>query len=302
MPLKASYRHTYRLFIIIGVLAGAGLLARYLLVPSSFGQYGAYRGGAVEAARRGEPLHLGQQGCTECHEEKVKLHAKDAHHRVQCEVCHGPGRRHAAEGTAASIDKPRGKQVCLTCHQLLSARPGAFPQIEWREHFRFVGVKSDNTPCTRCHEPHEPLYMDRDVRTARLHPLVQRCRDCHAGRTRDPSTPQPAGHPAIFECSYCHSKITKDFAKRPHHKVRCSTCHLFFKESEFAGRIIRDADPRFCLLCHRAGDFRSDKAPPGIEWPAHRQEVAEGPEDAKKRCIDCHRDRIHIVPGKGDRP
>jgi hypothetical protein len=88
-----------------------------------------------------------------------------------------------------------------------------------------------------------------------------------------------------------------DFADRSHSDVRCTTCHLFFRESPFAGRIIRDADPRFCLLCHRNADFRSDDAPPGIDWPEHRQEMAERPEDANKRCIDCHRDAIHRVLG-----
>lgn len=292
---RPSYRHAFQIFAVVAVVVAVALAARWALVPRNFGQYGAYRGAAVAEARQRSPRHLGEAGCVRCHERVVKLHDKDAHYRVECEVCHGPGAEHAKKPKQARLARPKGKALCLTCHQTLAARPGPFPQVSWREHYKFVGVKGDQVPCTRCHDPHEPLYMDRDLRQARLHPLVHRCRDCHAGSARDPAIPRPAAHPAIFECRTCHAEIAADAARRPHGKVRCSTCHLFFKQSDFAGRIIRDADPRFCLLCHREGDFRSDKAPPSIAWPGHREDVAQGPEDAAKRCIDCHRDRIHRI-------
>jgi hypothetical protein len=177
------------------------------------------------------------------------------------------------------------------------ARPGDFPQIVPEDHYRFVGVRDVATPCTACHNPHEPLFMDRDLRTARLHPLIHRCRDCHAGRY-DETLPRPQNHPPIFQCDYCHGQIAAEFAQRPHHRVRCTTCHLFFRESDSAGRILRDADPRFCLLCHRDADFRSSEAPPGIEWPEHREVMAEDEGDLQKRCIDCHQDRIHPLQMK----
>ena len=53
----------------------------------------------------------------------------------------------------------------------------------------------------------------------------------------------------------CHGDVVEDFASRTHAEVRCTTCHIFFRETQDAGRILRDADPRFCLLCHRAADF-----------------------------------------------
>lgn len=135
--------------------------------------------------------------------------------------------------------------------------------------------------------------MDRDLRSARLHPLIQRCRDCHTGRVSE-EVPRPKEHPPIFECKYCHAPVVADFEERTHQEVRCATCHIFFRLSDFAGRILRDADPRFCLLCHKAADFRSDDAPPGIDWPDHLDDVAEDEADRKKRCIDCHRDKVHL--------
>lgn len=290
---KSDFRHTYVLFGLLGLALVAALVVRALLVPATFGRDGPYRGDAPLDLRVLAPRHLGEAACAECHQAQVDLHAKDAHAAVECEVCHGPGHQHAADPEQVKPEIPKGKQRCLTCHQLLAARPGWFPQIIWREHYRFVGVRDLETDCTACHDPHEPLFMDRDLRTARMHPLIHRCRDCHIGRV-DENLPRPDDHPPIFECQYCHAPIVSDFGRRPHNKVQCTSCHIFFVESEFSGRILRDADPRFCLLCHRQAEFRSDSAPPGIEWPGHLDEVAEDEADRKKRCIDCHQDRIHL--------
>ncbi len=288
----ADYRHAKPLFLLIGAAAVAALVVRQLLVPDSFGEIGYFRADAIGEEMQRQPRHIGNDECRKCHEKQASLHDKDAHARVACEDCHGPGWKHARAPEKNKLVKPSTKDRCLICHRLLDARPGDFPQIEWREHFRFVGVADLSVQCTQCHDPHEPLYMDRDINTARLHPLIHRCRDCHTSRVNE-SLPRPDRHPAIFECSYCHAPIVADFQKKPHSKVRCTTCHLFFKISDFAGRIIRDADPRFCLLCHREADFRSESAAPGISWPDHLDDVAESDEDRQKRCIDCHRERIH---------
>ncbi len=287
-----SYRHTTRLFLVIGIALVLAVIVRSQLVPESFGEIGHYRADAIEEATQFELRHLGREACAECHDDIVDLHAKDAHARVPCESCHGAGAKHVAAEGDGEIHRPEGKQVCLICHRMLAARPGEFAQIDVEAHFAFVGVEDPQTLCVDCHSPHEPLFMDRDLRQARLHPLIHRCRDCHIGRTDD-TLPRPEGHPAIFECDYCHAEVAAGFAERPHNGVRCTACHLFFKETESAGRILRDSDPRFCLLCHRDAPFRSDDAPPGIDWPDHRETMAEDDNDLDKRCIDCHQDRIH---------
>lgn len=291
-PERTSYRHTLRLFLLLGTVLVMAVVVRTLLVPESYGEHGHFRYDAVAEAREHEQRHVGAGVCAECHDDIVDLHDKDAHFRVACETCHGPGAAHAAAEGDGPITRPEGGAPCLVCHLSMPSRPGDFPQIVPEDHYRFVGVRDADTPCTACHDPHEPLYMDRDIRTARLHPLMHRCRDCHSGRT-DETLARPENHPPIFSCDYCHPEIAAGFTARPHREVRCSACHLFFRESESAGRIIRDADPRFCLLCHRDTDFRSDDAPPGIDWPDHRDDMAETAADLDKRCIDCHQDRIH---------
>ncbi len=290
--------HVYPVLGALVVVAVVAIAARSVAVPETFGEYGTYRAAAVTEAMERAPRHVGEAVCEECHDDIVAIHDKDVHVHVQCETCHGPGSTHVEKEDGTEIIRPQGKEFCLTCHRLLLARPGPFPQVRWKEHFEFVGVKDETIDCTACHDPHEPLYLDRDIHSARLHPLIQRCRDCHVGMQED-SSAKPPDHPQVFECGYCHEEKVKDFARRTHAKVSCTTCHLFIKESSFSGRIIRDADPRFCLLCHRDAEFRSVNSAPGIDWPAHLDDVKEGPEDEGKRCIDCHRDRIHAPVSEG---
>jgi hypothetical protein len=287
----ADNRHALRVFLLVGLILVGAVVARTALVPKTFGEHGHFRFAAIEEARQ-IPTHLaGSAVCDDCHADIVALHDKDAHTGVACESCHGPGLAHAEAGGDSTIRRPDRRESCLVCHRLMLARPGDFPQITPAEHLKSVGVADPEIACVTCHDPHEPLFMDKDVRQARLHPLIHRCRDCHAGRLEDDG-PRPADHPAIFECSYCHAEVAADFAQLPHRRMRCTACHLFFRESDSAGRILRDADPRFCLLCHRAADFRAADAAPGINWPEHLDEMA-APGEHDRRCVDCHQDRIH---------
>ena len=334
-PGVADYRHMTPLFG--GTVAAMALLGVALdaLVPASYGLLGPFRAQALAAAAVGEPRHLGEPSCIDCHAEQVALHDKDAHARVPCESCHGPGREHVAfrkaavgrgtdeaesavpEGARMLVRKQR--EWCLRCHEADPARPGAFPQIVWTEHMLVSGIAgpgapatpggsapsgdvtpvgaSSALPCGSCHDPHEPLFMDRDLREARLHPIVHRCEDCH-GRTSPVfvAAGTPDKHPVTFQCGYCHGTVADEFTRSPHKSLDCTTCHVFFAESSFAGRIIRDADPRFCLLCHERTDYRRPDGPKTIKWPSHRDAMRRDAKDERQRCIECHRSALHYPP------
>ena len=302
---KSSVPATRHVVVVVGLLAvivGAALVARWLLVPEGFGQFGHYRGGAVgELMAEPLPLHQGREKCAECHDDVAGVHAKDVHGKVQCEDCHGPGATHVAELTedktmrsdGPPIRKPDGAEDCLTCHRRLLARPASFPQIDRVEHYRMLHVAKGDTPCAGCHSPHEPLFVDGRVDDARLHPVMNECVDCHK-HVQDPSLPRPAGHPVVFECGYCHAATVADHAKRAHAPFRCGVCHQFYPVSDRAGRILKHRDPRFCLLCHAATDFKDGGAPPAISWPQHREDMA-GAEGKDKVCVDCHREAFHLA-------
>ena len=294
--IRPDYRHVYPVGIILIVLIGVALGVRHWLIPETFGQFGFYRGAALEDARDHGMSYVGGAACAECHGDIVAIHDKDAHGGVPCETCHGPGTRHIRDNDI-KMPVPATREDCLVCHRKLDARPGSFPQVDWQEHFRFLGVADTNTACVQCHSAHEPLFMDRDMRKARLHPLIHQCGDCHLGRT-DPTTPRPDSHPQIFQCDYCHPAIAASRDKTSHKKVACSTCHMFVRENSFSGRIVRNADPRFCLLCHRRTPFKSPAGPPMIEWPGHIKDAAGETPDAKRSCTDCHQDNIHDMPTK----
>ncbi|MEI7435792.1 MAG: hypothetical protein WCL16_03170 [bacterium] len=289
--VRPDYRHAYPLLILVGLGVLAALVVRHSLVPESFGDFGYYRADAMDDEKARLPRHAGRAACVECHADIVTIHARDAHASVECETCHGVGGKHIQDNDAP-MARADAKDDCLICHRMLDARPGAFPQIDWQKHYQFVGVKDPATTCVRCHSGHEPLYLAHDLRTARLHPLIQECTSCHIGRT-DQSLKKPATHPQIFQCDYCHPELTKSFSKGSHSKVRCTTCHLFIKENAYSGRIVRNTNPRFCLLCHRKAGFKAASGPPTIEWPDHIKDVSNDPLDPQRPCVSCHQKQIH---------
>ena len=293
---RPDYRHVYPVLILLSLGVATALTVRHYMVPATFGEFGFYRAAAMDDEKARQPRHVGRAVCTECHGDVALIHAKDVHATVECETCHGAGNKHVKDNDAP-MAAANGKDDCLVCHRMLDARPGAFPQVEWQKHYQFVGVKDTSIACVRCHSGHEPLYLDRDLRTARLHPLIQQCNSCHLGRT-DETLKKPDTHPKIFQCDYCHAELAKSFAAGSHTSVRCTTCHLFIKETSYSGRIVRNTNPQFCLLCHRKADFKSDSGPPTINWPAHIKDVSKDPVDPKRSCVSCHQDQIHAIRSK----
>ncbi len=294
-----SLRYVRRL-LAIGITALVGLLAvRWYLVPEGFGETGHYRAAApVEEAAR-EPLLRGKAVCGGCHADEFAKHEKDVHVTVECEDCHGAGAEHVEARLAG---KPKGEGVifrelaqanCLACHRRIEARPKLFPTIDLAEHFALVGVKDAMTPCQGCHNPHEPLFLERRVVDARIHPLIHRCTDCHAQREVQ-SRPLPEGHVVTFQCRDCHADVVADYQSKTHHALDCTTCHPFRKDSEFSGRILKIGSPTFCLMCHQKRSFMDPARKPLIEsLDAHIAEYGS-PDDKGKRCVDCHlEDNIH---------
>jgi hypothetical protein len=298
-PPAARYDHLGRPIGLLVLALGTAATIRACFVPDSWGKLGAFRADALkEALVVSEPLHVGEAQCVRCHEPNVRKHDKDVHARVECESCHGPGARHlplAVERELEAAEErpfvPKTKDPCLWCHRRLAARPARFPQIDPVEHYAFLGVTDPETPCMRCHDPHEPLFLSTPVQQARLHPGIQLCGDCH---DEQPATDAllPAEHPPVFECTYCHEEIAQDVAGRAHGALGCRRCHVYFPESENAGRIIKNADPRFCLLCHRATPFRKGAGIPLVEWPAHA--LAQKPPGTAAQCVECHANAVHL--------
>lgn len=136
-----------RLLLLTVGIVGSYLLAKFLLTPASFGQYGFYRGDALMEIASHPMALAGRKACAECHAEEVEQLAKFGHKNLSCEGCHGFGQAHA--------DNPDVKMEvlnyshCVKCHEANPSRPKSHKQVNPKDHF--PGDK-----CTECHIPHAP--------------------------------------------------------------------------------------------------------------------------------------------------
>ncbi|MFH1049713.1 MAG: hypothetical protein V1779_02145 [bacterium] len=296
--------HIITVFSIIFVLIIIAIIIDNLLQPKSFNEHGHFRWDAVNELLSQKVINQDINTCRECHQDIYQLHQKDAHYNVPCVDCHSAGNLHVSyhrhDADSKNITKEQAKlkkefnfEGCLYCHRKLAARPTDFPQIDQKEHYKFMHVKDSNTKCIVCHSPHEPIFLLADSRQARVHPMVYKCTDCHTTKP-EKNYYNVEDHPKIFECKDCHPDIVKDFETKPHHKyVECRTCHLFHKENETMGRMYKNGNAKFCLLCHESKPFKDSNYPPKIEWPSHIAKIKSISKLDTKICLDCHSRHIH---------
>ena len=120
--------------------------ARYFLTPPSFGQYGFFRGAAIEELADHQPVFAGKQACDKnCHGKQLDMIAKGQHKTVSCEACHGNCREHVEDRQVKVVTHVR----CTRCHEADPARSSWIHQIDSRNHY-------SGDRCTECHVPHQP--------------------------------------------------------------------------------------------------------------------------------------------------
>lgn len=146
-PVKVPPQIT-RLALLTALIVVTYLIARYFLVPESFGEYGWYRGNALREIAALPTTFAGEVSCADCHAEVAETKARGKHAGLSCETCHGPLGFHAEDPTLLP-PKQRDYRFCLRCHENNPSRPAAFPQIDVADH---AGTLS----CLTCHQPHHP--------------------------------------------------------------------------------------------------------------------------------------------------
>lgn len=125
------------------------LIIRAVVVPKSFGQYGHYRGNALDTIAARPVAYAGRSQCAVCHEQEAKVHDGGKHAEVGCETCHGPLAKHADDPVANVPKLPDVANLCRRCHEKDAAKPRNFPQVETATH-------SQGLLCDACHQPHSP--------------------------------------------------------------------------------------------------------------------------------------------------
>jgi len=270
-----------------------------------------------------EYTETGADTCLMCHVEgggypvfaifKTK-HANRADKRapfgpggLQCEACHGPGKKHFEGGggpdginsqKSTSFLTPRERnKFCLECHQG-NARTG------WHASTH----DSNNIACSDCHK----IHAERDpVLAMATQPDV--CYKCHRKERADFA--KPSTHPVRFgkmACSDCHSphgSTSTGMLIKPTVNQTCYTCH-----AEKRGPFLWEHAPvaEDCTLCHHphgsVNQARLKKSPPLLCQQCHS--VAGHPSVARTpaglpgggaggsafllagSCLNCH-SQIH---------
>jgi uncharacterized CHY-type Zn-finger protein len=156
-PLQDS-GHLFRLAAVF--LAGiiVFVVVRNFLIPRSFGQYGHFRGDAIQEIAAKQPVFAGHQACEVCHSDVLDVKSQGKHARVACESCHGALATHADDPGSVQPEKLDTAVLCVRCHEANSAKPKWFPQVVSAEH-------SSGLPCDTCHKPHSPA-LDSEPKTS----------------------------------------------------------------------------------------------------------------------------------------
>ena len=136
----------FRLVLLTLGIIVSYIVARTLLTPPSFGQYGWYRGAALEELASRTPVYAGKNACDVCHPDVIHKLAKAEHKTLSCEACHGVSSDHAKNPDITPV-KLTGSH-CIRCHESNPSRPSWFKQIVVKDHY--------SGKCSECHVPHQP--------------------------------------------------------------------------------------------------------------------------------------------------
>ncbi len=247
--------------------------------------------------------HARFSNCQECHGSQIGLEPDTSINgyetryqdlRINCESCHGPGKRHVelarSGGLDASLDigvrslvaltKDQSLAVCFQCHALKDVlRTGYLPGESLETHYS-LGLSALGD---------KPWFADGRVRTFAYQEnhrfsdcylsgsmTCVDCHDPHSQKYRDIwGRPLPDRF-ADGQCTDCHASKAGDVAAHTHHSAgsagsRCVACHMPYLQHPELGTALRFA--------------RSDHTVP-IPRPAF--DARWGLESA---CRQCHRDR-----------
>ena len=134
---------------LFAVIITLFFVARYFLIPTSFGEQGHYRFNSVEENKKRALRYAGKNACAECHDDKADEMGSDMHANLSCETCHGPGLAHYDNPEPTNILIPDERSHCGLCHSYNSTRKNIIAQIELNNH-------NSGKKCIECHNPHMP--------------------------------------------------------------------------------------------------------------------------------------------------
>lgn len=243
------------------------------------------------------------QSCQQCHGSQIEVAFDTSARRyetrfttlaINCESCHGPGRRHvdlARSGrieAAADIGLPslatmttdQSLEVCFQCHAAKAAlEPRYLPGMPFREHYALKLPLLLDTIYTPDGRTRSFAYQEGHLASDCYLNGSMSCVDCHephSQRYRAVDGSPLEGRFSDGQCLGCHPSKTDPLERHTHHRAtspgsRCVSCHMPYLQQPNVGRRIRYA--------------RSDHTIP-IPRPLHDDRI--GVESA---CLQCHKER-----------
>jgi DmsE family decaheme c-type cytochrome len=205
-----------------------------------------------------------------------------------CELCHGPGKTHAATGLKIHI-------------------------------FSFKGMNKGliNDRCIKCHKE-ERNFSAHEFQFSPHATGLQGCTDCHSEHYVN--EPYMLKERPNSLCLSCHREVESDFSKRSHHplkdetvmsplttsrqdsKLKCVDCHNPHGSDTKMSKIHKQTK-NTCTKCHpstRGPFFFEHRVNPGSENNCSACHLPHGSShknmlisEGRALCMSCHGDRVN---------
>ena len=167
-------QHIKRLVATFAVFIVLFLILQHILKPTTFGDLGHFRAKSIEENSIRPLNYAGSENCKNCHDSLRMDKANGFHAILKCEVCHGPGLKHALYAgqfkgkqlpDSLMLHKPTERKECAICHQKNAARTkilfdtldhSMIRQVDAMKH-KLIDKKTGlERKCIVCHNPHQP--------------------------------------------------------------------------------------------------------------------------------------------------
>lgn len=247
--------------------------------------------------------HMRLDNCQECHgsqiqvkfdPEKKQFDTKYKTLAINCESCHGPGKKHVELARSGAIDtardigmtalatlsKDESLEVCFRCHALKDAiEPGYLQGMDIEDHYGMkLPIVGENPyhPDGRIRAfGYQQNHLFSDCYVSGSMTCVD-CHDPHSQGYRDITGMALASPFDDGQCTSCHGSKINNIELHTHHPVdsegsRCVNCHMPYLQHQAMGDDLRFA--------------RSDHTIP-IPRPSFDAELG-----IQNACSQCHTDK-----------
>ena len=242
--------------------------------------------------------------CQSCHASQLDIAFDTAAHRydtkyttlaINCESCHGPGKRHVALMSSgevqrsadigmtalATLDKNQSLGVCFQCHAVKDQlRPGYLSGDSLERYYSLALPLLGDRPLDADGRVRTFAYQENQRYSDCYLNGGMRCTDCHDPHSqgyRDVNGTRLTGRFDDRQCTGCHASKADSAATvaHSHHAFqsagsRCVSCHMPYIQHPELGNAIRYARSDHSIPVPRPGEDDLTRAVSG--------------------CAACHRD------------